>query len=81
MRQEWFNPLNGRHYFVEIYQDLLGDWVLMRRWAGSCHSGNHKMAVLGNCEEAMKQVKGIEGKRRVKGYRQVERLEANSTTS
>jgi predicted DNA-binding WGR domain protein len=65
---------------VEVYQDLLGDWVLMRRWAGSCRSGNQKIALFGNCEEAMKQVKGIEGKRLAKGYRHVVRLEAKSST-
>jgi predicted DNA-binding WGR domain protein len=72
MRQEWFNPGNGRRYLVEVYQDLLGDWVLIRRWAGSGRSGNQKMAVLGNYQEAMKQVNGIAGKRRIRGYQPVE---------
>lgn len=27
MRQEWFNPSNGRRYLVELFEDLLGDWV------------------------------------------------------
>jgi hypothetical protein len=71
MRQEWINPNNGRHYLVEVYQDLLGDWVLIRRWAGSCRSGNQKMVVLGNFQEAMAQVKGIDGKRRIRGYQAV----------
>jgi predicted DNA-binding WGR domain protein len=71
MRQEWFNPGNGRRYLVEVYQDLLGDWVLIRRWAGSGRSGNQKMAVLSNYQEAMKQVNGIAGKRRIRGYQPV----------
>jgi len=24
MKQEWFNPENGRRYLVNVYQDLLG---------------------------------------------------------
>jgi hypothetical protein len=71
LRQEWFNPNNGRRYQVEVFQDLLGDWILVRRWSGSCRSGNQKMVVLPSCEVALQQVKSIGGKRRLRGYHRI----------
>ena len=68
MKQEWFNPSNGRRYKVEVYEDLLGDCVLMRRWEGCYKPGNQKMAVLSNYDAAMKEVQTIETKRRLNGY-------------
>ena len=71
MRQDWFNPNNGRRYQVEVFQDLLADWILVRRWSGSCRSGNQKMVVLPSYHDALNQVKSIDGKRRLRGYRPV----------
>jgi hypothetical protein len=68
LRQDWFNPNNGRRYQVEVFQDLLGDWILVRRWSGSCRSGNQKMVVLPSCDDALNQVRSIAGKRRLRGY-------------
>jgi hypothetical protein len=68
MRKEWFNPSNGRRYQVEVFQDLLGDWILVRHLSGSCRSGNQMMAVLPSCHDALNQVKSIDYKRRPRGY-------------
>jgi predicted DNA-binding WGR domain protein len=72
MRQEWFNPSNGRRYLVELFEDLLGDWVLIRRWAGPSRSGNQKIAVMATYDAALSQFRRIEGKRQKRGYRKIE---------
>jgi hypothetical protein len=69
MRQEWFNPSNGRRYLVELFEDLLGDWVLVRCWAGANRPGNQKMAVIQ--ADAFHQLKSIEALRRKRGYQRV----------
>ena len=71
MRQEWFNPSNGRCYLVELFEDLLGDWVLVRCWAGANRPGNQKMAVMASQADAFHQLKSIEALRRKRGYRRV----------
>jgi hypothetical protein len=71
MRKEWFNPYNGRRYQVEVFEDLLGDWILLRRWSDFCRAGNQKVVVLASYHDALNQVKSIEGKRRLRGYRPV----------
>jgi hypothetical protein len=71
MHEEWFNPINGRSYLVNVFQDLLGDWVMVRRWSGSCRSGNQKMAVLSSYADALHQLKSIDGKRRQRGYHRI----------
>jgi hypothetical protein len=68
MRQEWFNPMNGRRYQVDVFEDMLGDWVLIRRWSGACRSGNQKMTIAKDYAQALQQLKGIESKRRQRGY-------------
>ena len=57
MRQEWFNPGNGRRYQVELFEDLLGDWVLVRCWAGAKRPGSQKMALMANQAAALHQLK------------------------
>jgi hypothetical protein len=71
MHQEWFNPQNGRRYLVSVFQDLLGDWVMIRRWSGTCRSGNQKMTIAHDYADALQQLKGIEGKRRQRGYHRI----------
>ena len=71
MRQKWFNPENGRSYLVNVFQDLLGDWVMIRRWSGACRTGNQKMAVMPSYAEALHQLKCIEGKRLQRGYHRI----------
>lgn len=71
MRQEWFNPSNGRRYLVELFEDLLGDWVLVRRWAGTKRPGNQKMALMVNHADALHHLKSIEVLRRKRGYQRV----------
>lgn len=68
MRQDWFNPSNGRHYRVELFEDLLGDWVLVRRWAGAKRPGNQKMALMANHAQALQHLKSIEALRKKRGY-------------
>lgn len=71
MRQDWFNPSNARRYQVEVFQDLLGDWILMRRWSGSQRPGSQKMAVLPSYGDALHQVKRLDGQRRLRGYHRI----------
>jgi hypothetical protein len=68
MRQEWFNPSNGRRYLIELFEDLLGDWILIRRWMGMRRPGNQKMALMPSYEKALDHIKRIEGKRQKRGY-------------
>ena len=71
MRQEWFNPRNGRHYLIELFEDLLGDWILVRRWTGLRRPGNQKIALMTNHVDALRQLKSIENTRRRRGYQRV----------
>jgi len=71
MRQEWFNPHNGRHYLVDLYEDLFGDWILIRRWWGARRTGNQNMAMMPSRADALNEVRNIEVKRRSHGYQRV----------
>lgn len=81
MRQEWFNPDNGRHYLIELFEDLLGDSILIRRWTGMRRPGNQKMALMASYEEALHQLKVIEDKRRQRGYRPLVAGDMNSLSA
>jgi len=50
---------------------LLGDWVLVRCWAGANRPGNQKMAVMASQADAFHQLKSIEALRRKRGYQRV----------
>jgi predicted DNA-binding WGR domain protein len=71
MRQEWFNPGNGRRYLIELYEDLLGDWILLRSWSGLHRPGNSKMALMTSHADALQQLKSIEDIRQKRGYQRV----------
>lgn len=71
MRRKWHNPCNGRHYQAELYQDLLGDWILIRTWRGDRHRGNEKMAVVASYQDGLDQISRIASIRTRRGYQLV----------
>lgn len=71
MRIEWHNSQNGRHYVVYLFEDLLGDWVLLRRWYGSVRRGNHKIVCVKNYADGIIQINTISLKRTRHGYHKI----------
>ena len=71
MRQEWYNPQNERRYLVELFEDLLGDWILVRRWWGVKRRGNQKMALVSSYADGLQHLANIDGKRKARGYHRV----------
>lgn len=71
MRKQWQNTANGRQYTCLLFQDLLGDWVLIRSWHGHKHRGNEKMCVVPSYEDGVLQVGRIERLRTRRGYQLV----------
>lgn len=69
MRKQWLNPSNGRHYELHLYQDLLGDWVLLRIWCGKRHRGNAKQSLVPSYQAGLHQVSRIVAVRTRHGYR------------
>lgn len=71
MRKQWLNPANGRYYQIELYQDLLCDWILHRQWCGKSNRGNAKKSLVQSYQEGLHQVSRIERVRTRHGYRLV----------
>lgn len=72
MKRKWIHPGNGRHYQVDLYMDLLGDWVLIRAWCGIKHRGNEKMSVVMSYQDGLSQIQRIERLRTRRGYQPVD---------
>ena len=71
MRQEWYNPQNERRYLAELFQDLFGDWILIRRWWSAKRKGNQKMALVQSYADGMERLANIDDKRKSHGYQRV----------
>ena len=71
LRQEWYNPHNQRRYLAELFEDLLGDWILIRRWWGARRKGNQKMALVASYAEGLEHLANIDSKRKARGYQRV----------
>jgi hypothetical protein len=71
MLQEWYNPQNERRYLAELFEDLFGDWILIRRWWGVKRRGNKKMALVASYADGLKHLANIDSKRQARGYQRV----------
>jgi predicted DNA-binding WGR domain protein len=71
LKWKWHNQSNNRHYQVELFFDLLGDWILIRRWKGIARRGNEKMAVVTSYQDGLNQVSRIDRLRTRRGYRRI----------
>ena len=68
MRIEWYNPQNERYYLVDLYEDLLGDWIVLRLWRGSARKGNHKIVPAKSYVDGLDQIKDVSARRLRHGY-------------
>lgn len=69
LSKSWFNPKTRRYYRAEIYQDLLGDWVLVRHWgAANSRLGNSKTDVITTYEEGLEKLESIIKQRHKRDY-------------
>jgi predicted DNA-binding WGR domain protein len=71
MKKQWQNTANGRQYTCVLYDDILGDWVLIRSWSGHNRRGNEKMAVVASYEDGLDKIGRIEKMRTRRGYQLV----------
>lgn len=69
MRIEWYNSQNGRSYLVDFFEDLLGDWILIRRWRGIKRRGNQKIEFMPNFEAGVAHIDQIHATRVRHGYK------------
>lgn len=65
----WVNPANHRYYAVDLQQDLLADWILIRTNGKlGTRLGQVKQRVCKNYLEGLNLIEGIKKKRRKRGY-------------
>ncbi len=71
--QRWVHPEKRRYYRVSLDRDLFGDLVLVRAWGGlGSNLGQVRQTVVGSEEEGERLLRGIERRRRQRGYVVVE---------
>lgn len=75
----WIHPEKHRYYSVVLVRDLFGDWTLLQCWGAiGSHLGGQHLVCVGSREAGLKQIAAI-GKRRLQhGYREQERIVAES---
>lgn len=68
--QLWINAEKRRYYRASLYQDLLGDWILLRDW-GALDSklGGMKTELLSGLRDGEKKLEGIAKRRRQHHYK------------
>lgn len=68
--QLWIHQQKRRYYRASVYQDLLGDWVLMRDW-GALDSklGGMKTELLAGEAEGVEKMAAIAKRRKQHHYR------------
>jgi hypothetical protein len=69
----WVHPEKRRYYRASVYQDLLGEWVMVRDWGSlDTKMGGTKVELLEGLRQGERQLEAI-GKRRANHrYRLVE---------
>ena len=69
----WIHPKKRRYYRASVYQDLLGDWVLLRDW-GALDSklGGIKTELLTGLKEGEEKLALIAKRRQQHHYQTVE---------
>lgn len=67
--QLWIHPQKRRYYRALLYQDLLGDWILLRDW-GALDSklGGMKTELLSSVREGEEKLELIAKRRRQHRY-------------
>ena len=69
MRLRWIHPEKQRYYQVELLQDLLGDWILVKCWGGiGSHLGRLRIVHVASEQAGLKQIAVIAKRRRQHGY-------------
>lgn len=65
----WIHPQKRRYYRAALYQDLLGDWVLLRDW-GALDSklGGMKTELLSGLEDGEEKLTMIARRRKQHHY-------------
>ena len=65
----WTNPHKQRFYRVDLFRDLLGDWILAQSW-GSTHSrlGGQRMMRVPSFEGGLDRLQLIDRRRLQRGY-------------
>lgn len=64
----WVNQEKRRSYRVRVYQDLLGDWVMVRSWGALDTSHGGSKTDLIDVAKVDDLLIGIEKQRTKKGY-------------
>ncbi|MGH8548153.1 MAG: hypothetical protein ACRERU_06040 [Methylococcales bacterium] len=65
-----------RYYHVLLHQDLLGQWNLTRIWGGSLRqAGRVRQHILESRDQGLRVLKEISKRRKVRGYRIVQKLD------
>jgi len=64
----WINQEKRRCYRVRVYQDLLGDWVMVRSWGSLDTLRGGSKTDLVDCSDVEGLLLGIEKQRVKKGY-------------
>lgn len=67
--QLWIHPQKRRYYRASVYQDLLGDWVLLRDW-GALDSklGGMKTELLSGLKDGEEKLAMIAKRRKQHRY-------------
>lgn len=59
----------NRYYVAELMQDLFGAWILKRTWGSiDTHRGHTKTLYADNYDHALKLLRNLEKRRKVRGY-------------
>lgn len=67
--QLWIHPQKRRYYRASLYQDLLGDWILLRDW-GALDSklGGMKTELLSGLKDGEEKLRLIAKRRKQHHY-------------
>ena len=80
MHSEWLTAT--RYYQVSLFTDLLGDWVLVRRWGGrNTRRGGEKTDWVQNPGAGRKAYHRVCAARRRRGYWQAARADNSDTNN
>lgn len=71
LRNIWFNAKNKRYYQVDMFEDLCGDWIMVKKWWGPKRSGREQFFLFLEKIDGLVELERTAKRRKHHGYEKI----------
>jgi hypothetical protein len=72
MYQLWQRKTDGRFYEINLFQDLLGDWLICLAWGSKNVKPRGQMLLFDSLQSALNKLPELEKRRKTHHYKLIE---------